>query len=232
MKLTWYGQSAFRVDLKNTSLLIDPFFTGNPAFEGDVEEISKGIEYIVLTHGHGDHVGDTVEIAKRTGATVLANFDLAQWLGSKGVENLDPANTGGTLYHDGFSVSYTNAHHSSAMMEENGVSQCLGNANGIVLQAEGEKTLYHAGDTDIFGDMALINEIYRPRIGIVPIGDRFTMNPETAALACRKFFDFDTVIPCHYASFPILVQEPDRFIKAMEGVAPVTVPQKNMAFEV
>src|SRR5690606_18081725 len=159
--------------------------------------------HILLTHGHGDHLGDTVKIARETGATVVADADLADFLQTKGVAKVDPMNSGGTTDQGAFQVSMTVAHHSSATLDENGVSHSLGHPHGLVIRAPGEKTLYHAGDTDIFSDMALIDEIYAPKIGILPIGDRFTMGGKVAAMAARRFFHFDTVIPGHYGTFPL-----------------------------
>lgn len=220
MKLTWLGHSAFRLETGKAKILIDPFFTGNPSFAGqDAKDAAYGITHILLTHGHGDHVGDTIQLAKDTGATVLANADLAAWLGSKGVSKLEMGNTGGTVGFDGFSATFTNALHSSAQITEDGVSHALGNANGLMLHFEDGPTVYHMGDTDIFSDMALIHELHEPDIGLVPIGDRFTMGGAVAALACQRFFKFRNVIPCHYGSFPIVDQTPEKFITGMEGSA-------------
>ncbi|MFC3071939.1 metal-dependent hydrolase [Shinella pollutisoli] len=218
MKITWLGHSAFRIETAKARILIDPFFTGNPAFdESTRKDAAAGLTHVLLTHGHGDHVGDTIAIARETGATVLANADLAAWLGSKGVGTVDMGNTGGTVHYDGFSVTFVNALHSSAQITEDGVSHSLGNANGLVLHVEDEPTLYHMGDTDIFSDMGLINELHQPDIGLVPIGDRFTMGGAVAALACRRFFQFSTVIPCHYGSFGIIEKTADTFLAAMDG---------------
>lgn len=218
MKITWLGHSAFRVETADAVVLIDPFLNGNPGAKGiDFKEATLGATHIALTHGHGDHVGDTIAIAKETGATVIANADLATWLGSQGVEKLDPGNTGGTLVHDGFTVTFVNALHSSAMLTDNGVSQALGNPNGLVFHFNNAPSLYHMGDTDIFSDMALINELHQPEIGIVPIGDRFTMGGAVAALACQRYFNFKTVLPCHYGSFPIIDQNAEKFVAGMEG---------------
>jgi L-ascorbate metabolism protein UlaG (beta-lactamase superfamily) len=217
MKLTWLGHSAFRVETEKAVILIDPFLTGNPgAKEVDKKAAVEGVTHIALTHGHGDHVGDTVAIAKETGATVLANYDLCQWLAGKGLQKLDPCNTGGTLHHDGFSATLVNAVHSSAHFDENGVSHSLGSAGGLVFHLDGGSSLYHMGDTDIFSDMALINELHQPQIGIVPIGDRFTMGGAVAALACRRFFNFQTIFPAHYASFGMVDQTADTFLEALE----------------
>ncbi len=219
MKITWLGHSAFRIDTARSSILIDPFFTGNPSFAGlDAKTAAKGITHILLTHGHGDHVGDTLALAKETGATVVANYDLAMWLASKGLERYSPGNCGGTIGLEGFTVTFTNALHSSAHITEDGVSHSLGSANGLMLHFDDEPTLYHMGDTDIFSDMGLINELHAPDIGIVPIGDRFTMGGAVAALACQRYFNFKTALPCHYGSFPIIDQTPEKFVAGMDGV--------------
>ncbi|WP_018181247.1 metal-dependent hydrolase [Kaistia granuli] len=225
MQLTWLGHSAFHLEIDGAVILIDPFFTGNPAFAGDTARWTRGLTHILLTHGHGDHLGDTVAIAKATGAKVVADADLADFVARKGVAKVDPMNSGGTTDQGAFRVSLTVAHHSSATLDENGVSHSLGHPHGLVIAAKGEKTLYHAGDTDIFSDMALIDEIYQPKIGILPIGDRFTMGGAVAALAARRFFHFETVIPCHYGTFPLIDATADKFVAAMQGAeTKVAVP--------
>ena len=236
MKITWLGHSAFRIETAKAKILIDPFLSYNASFAGtglSIKDAAAGVTHILLTHGHGDHVGDTVQIAKDTGAVVLANADLAAWLGSKGVEKLEMGNTGGTVSLGGFSATFTNALHSSAQLTEDGVSHSLGNANGLMLHFDNEPTLLHMGDTDIFSDMALINELHEPAVGIVPIGDRFTMGGAVAALACRRFFKFEAAIPCHYATFPIIDQTADKFVEGMRGSSTkVIVPKVGEAFEV
>lgn len=218
MKITWLGHSAFRVETAKAHLLIDPFLNGNPgARDIDFKDATKGITHIALTHGHGDHVGDTLQLAKETGATVIANFDLLMWLANKGVKKMDPMNTGGTVFHDGFSVTLVNALHSSAQITEDGVSHALGSAGGLMFHFDDAPSLLHMGDTDIFSDMALIQELHQPQIGIVPIGDRFTMGGAVAALACRRYFKFEHIMPAHYASFPMVDQTADVFLEALEG---------------
>jgi len=231
MRITWFGHSAFRVEFKGAVVLIDPFLTGNPAFEGKAEEAYAGCTHVVLTHGHDDHVGDTPAIVAAHDSQVVANFEICMWLAGQGAKNINPGNTGGTVDCGGFTVSFTQALHSSGTVRDDR-SVYLGNPLGVVLEAEGEPTLYHMGDTDIFGDMALINELYRPNVGIVPIGDRFTMGAKSAALACTRYFDFAKIIPAHYGTFPIIEQTPDEFLAEMgERASRVFVPTKGKGFE-
>jgi L-ascorbate metabolism protein UlaG (beta-lactamase superfamily) len=232
MQITWYGHSAFRLDFGGTAVLIDPFFTGNPAFVSDPREAMRGVKNVVLTHGHGDHVGDTLEIAKQNGATVTTNYDLCMWLAGKGLEKFNPMNTGGTTDLGAFTVTMVRADHSSGDIKD-GMPIYLGNPCGVIIKAKGEPTLWHLGDTDIFSDMALIAEIYQPKVAIVPIGDRFTMSPFTAAMAVKRFIKADTVIPCHYGSFPIIEPNADKFVAEMKGQATkVIVPEKGKPFTV
>ena len=232
MQVTWYGHSAFRLDFGGKAVLIDPFFTGNPGFGGDPEAAAKGVSHNLLTHGHDDHVGDSVAIAKMTGARLVANFEICMYLVGQGADSsrINPGNTGGTVDCGGFTTTFVQALHSSSFGNADGSNVYLGNPLGLVLPFPEEKTLYHMGDTDIFGDMELINELHRPAVGLVPIGDRFTMGGAVAALACRRYFKFETVIPCHYATFPMLDQSADKFVEGLQGSdTGVVVPEIGKA---
>lgn len=231
MKLTWFGHSAFRVEFGDCRVMIDPFLTGNPSFEGDAKKAWEGATHVLLTHGHSDHLGDTADICKGTGAQLVANFEIYSFLAGQGVDNANPGNHGGTVDCGGFTTSFVNAFHSSSVQQD-GQIVYLGNPAGLVVKAPGEPVLLHMGDTEIFSDMALINEIHAPEIGIVPIGDRFTMGAKTAAMACQRFYKFKTVIPCHYGTFPIIDQTADKFIAEMgpDGKK-VLVPEKGKAVE-
>jgi len=235
MKLTWYGHSAFRIETGSTKILIDPFLTGNPAWGKGWEDAADSVTHVLLTHGHNDHVGDSVAILKKTGAQLVANFELCMYLVGQGVSDktINPGNTGGTVDCGGFTTTFVQALHSSSFNNGDGSNVYLGNPLGLVLHFPEDETLYHMGDTDIFGDMALINELHEPKIGLVPIGDRFTMGGAVAALACRRFFNFETIIPCHYGSFGIIDQGTEKFVAGMEGAGgKVVVPEKGKSFEI
>lgn len=215
MKITWFGHSAFRIETGAAVILIDPFLKGNPTFEKSGllwDKAVKGVTHVALTHGHDDHIGDAAEICRSTGATLFAVFELAMHIGAQGADKLEPMNTGGTVAANDFELSLVDAHHSSS---SNGVY--LGNPCGVVIKAKDGKTLLHMGDTDVFPGMALTAQLHKPEIGIVPIGDRFTMGGRTAAFACKTYFKFNTVLPCHYGTFPIIDQTADKFVAAMQG---------------
>lgn len=223
MKITWYGHSCFRIEIPATTpkgkvdILLDPFLTGNPMAPVSMQEAARDIDHILVSHGHDDHVGDLIPVAKASGATVTANFEICSWVNSHGVEKINPMNSGGTVDLGAFKVSLTNAVHSSSKSNGDGTFAYLGNPNGIIIAAPEQPVVYYAGDTDVFSDMALIAELYEPSVGILPIGDRFTMGARSAALACRKYFKFTHVVPCHYMTFPLLDQSPEAFGAALDG---------------
>jgi L-ascorbate metabolism protein UlaG (beta-lactamase superfamily) len=214
MKITWYGHSCFRLEIGNSVVLIDPFLKGNPTFEKSGiawDEATRGVTHVALTHGHSDHVGDAAEICAKRSAPVFANFELAMYLKTKGAEKLEPMNTWGTVASTDFDVTLVNALHSSSL------DVYLGNPNGIIVRPKEGKALYHMGDTEMFAGMALIAEFHKPDIGIVPIGDRFTMGARSAAFACKKFFGFEMILPCHYGTFPgMLDPDADKFVAEMK----------------
>ncbi len=230
MKITWFGHSCFRIETGRSVLLIDPFLTGNPTFEASGIPLAtaiKGVTHVALTHGHDDHIGDAATICVKHGATLYAVFELAMHLGGKGAKKLEPMNTGGTVRGADFDLTFVDARHSSS---SNGVY--LGNPCGVVVKAREGKTLLHMGDTEVFPGMGLINELHEPDVGIVPIGDRFTMGARTAAFACQRYFKFKTIIPCHYGTFPgMLDPNADAFVAAM-APAKVTVPKVGAALSV
>jgi L-ascorbate metabolism protein UlaG (beta-lactamase superfamily) len=189
MKITWFGHSCFRLDLGSSSILIDPFLTGNATFEEagiPARQASKGVTHVALTHGHEDHLGDTMRICKETDAQLLAVHELATHIAGQGVDKIDPGNTGGTLYHADFDLTFVPAWHSASNIVD-GRPVYLGACCGLVITPHEGKTVYHMGDTAIFSDKGLINELYRPEIGFVPIGDRYTMGARTAALCLQAF---------------------------------------------
>lgn len=216
MKITWFGHSAFRLEIKGAVILIDPFISENELCPVSVEEAGEGATHILLSHGHSDHFGDTVKIAKKTGAIVVANFELGTYAEKEGVKDVKSMNPGGEIDLGPFRVAMTYAIHSSSAGED-GKPIYLGQPAGLVVMADNEPTLYHAGDTDIFADMALINEFYRPQIGCIPVGDVYTMGAKKAAFAVDRYFNFESVIPIHYATFPMLDQTPDKFLQEMKG---------------
>jgi L-ascorbate metabolism protein UlaG (beta-lactamase superfamily) len=235
MKMTWYGHSAFRIEVAGATILIDPFLLGNPSWNKGWEEPAEGVTHVLITHGHNDHVGDALAILKKSDAMLIANYEICNYLVGQGAnsEKVNPGLHGGTVDSGGFTTSFGNALHSSSWGLENGQNVYLGNPLGLVLKFPNEKSLYHMGDTDIFGNMTLIEELHKPTIGIVPIGDRLTMGGGVAALACKRFFNFETAIPCHYGLFPIIDQTADKFVAGLEGSGTkALVPEIGKPFEI
>jgi len=214
LAITWLGHSAFRLRTPGgKEVLIDPWFTGNPAFPQGARP--RTADVILITHGHSDHITDLAAMAKDTGATVVAIWEIYSWLGGKGVKNVEPMNKGGTITVKGLRITMTDARHSSGF-DDNGSIVYLGEAAGFIVKLENGQTIYVAGDTSLFGDMKLIGELYKPDIAFLPIGDRFTMGPDTAAMAAR-WLGVKQVVPMHYGTFPLLTGTPEQLEQHLEG---------------
>jgi L-ascorbate metabolism protein UlaG (beta-lactamase superfamily) len=218
LSITWLGHSTFvLVSPGGTRIVIDPWLDGNPSCPPDRKKIDAA-DLILVTHGHFDHVGDVVAVSRATGAPVVGIYDLTQWLDTKGVKHTSGMNKGGTQTIAGIAVTMVDARHSSSAVEDGRIVY-LGEPCGYVLRFENGLTAYFAGDTSIFGDMALIRELYQPSIAFLPIGDHFTMGPEQAAKAVA-LLGVKRVVPMHYGTFPILTGTPER-LRAL--VAPLGV---------
>jgi len=216
--LTWLGHAAFRIDTPGGKrIYIDPFLNGNPKCPPDELEPER-VDAIFLTHGHIDHVGDTVDLAQKFDCPVYAQVELRGWLSTQGLtESMAEAyNKGGTVEWEGVKATLTNAHHSSSAFSD-GTFVYLGEPCGIVLEVEDGFKLYFAGDTCVFGDMALIARIYEPDVAVLPIGGHFTMDPREAAVAL-ELLGVKRCVPSHYGTFPILTGTPEKLRELAPGV--------------
>jgi L-ascorbate metabolism protein UlaG (beta-lactamase superfamily) len=212
--LTWLGHSTFIIRTPGgRRLLLDPWLTTNPGCPASLRK-PHPLDAICISHGHNDHLQDAPDVARATGAPIVASVEVCGWLERKGVRNLQPMNKGGTQTVAGVRISMVDARHSSSV-DEGGATITLGDAAGYVFTFDDGLSLYYAGDTALFGDMQLIGELYRPQIACLPIGDRFTMGPEHAARACRML-GVRQVVPMHYGTWPILTGTPDRLRALVE----------------
>ncbi len=223
--LTYYGHSTWGLETRGTRILMDPFFTGN----GNAPVAAGGVQaqFILLTHAHGDHYGDTIEIAKRTGATVVSNFEIVTYCQKQGAANIHPLHIGGGHTFPFGRVKLTVAHHGSSFPD----GTYGGSPAGLLLEIEG-KRLYNAGDTALFSDMSLIGEGGLD-VALLPIGDNFTMGPEDAA-AAAKLLRARTVIPQHYNTWPLIQQDPEAFKRRVESTTDsrVAIVKPGETFEI
>ncbi len=217
MKLTWLGHSGFRIEIEDQVLLLDPWLTGNPMFDADRrQEAIRGATHVLVTHGHSDHIHDAVEIAKELDIPVAGIFDLMSfWEQKHGIATVG-FNKGGTVRLGAVAVTMVNATHSSSYHGDDGPVYA-GTESGFMISGE-DKTIYVSGDTDVMADMKVFQDLHSPEIGILCAGGHFTMDMRRAAYAAKTFFSFETVIPCHYRTFPILEQSAEVLQAALPGV--------------
>lgn len=230
MKIIWLGHGSFRIETGGLVLLVDPWLTGNPVLPEDQHDAAvSGATHILLTHVHFDHVVDVLPLAKRLKVPVIGQYDLmGLWGETEGVETTG-FNKGGTVDLGGVKVAMVPASHSSTFSTEDGL-RTGGSEVGYMLMAEG-KTVYLSGDTAIMADMEWMGDYYKPDVGILSAGGHFTMDMKQAAYAAKRYFNFKTVIPCHYKSFPILEQDANDLIEGLPGVE-VIEPEVMTAIEV
>ncbi|MBV9106426.1 MAG: metal-dependent hydrolase [Verrucomicrobia bacterium] len=228
MKFTYLGHAAGYLETASERFLFDPFLTGNPKASIRADRIDP--TYILVTHGHSDHVGDSVAISKRTGAPIITTFELSQWLEAQKAK-VESLNHGGSQDFSFGRITITIAFHSSSVTEEGGRPLYLGEPAGIVLETEG-RTIYHAGDTALFSDMRLIGDETPIDLALLPIGDRFTMGPKQAKKAV-EFLRPKHVVPIHHGTFPALTGDPHEFVKLAKGTGAeihVLQPGESMSF--
>ncbi|MBP7240833.1 metal-dependent hydrolase [Amaricoccus sp.] len=226
MKLTWLGHSGFRIEIADQVLLVDPWLKGNPMFPAEREaEAVAGATRILLSHGHGDHAGDAARLAKAYRLPVAGIPELVHILGAEGVEGID-FNKGGTIRLGAVAVTMVSATHSSSF----GSAGYAGGEAGYMIAGEG-RTIYFSGDTDVTADMGVFEALHHPEIGILCAGGHYTMDMARAAYAARTFFNFRTVIPCHYRTFPLLEQSAEALKAGLPGVE-VIEPEVMVPIEI
>jgi len=216
VKVTYLGHSAFKIiSPKGVVIYIDPFLSGNPKTPAEMKTVEKA-DLVLVTHGHGGHLGDTLAIAEKTNAKIVVIPELGRYLTKKGAKNVVGMNKGGTYTSHGIAITMVHALHSSSVTEGDQVIY-MGDPAGFVIRFENGFTLYHAGDTGIFGDMKIIGEIYKPELSLLPIGSHFTMDPREATYA-SKLLGSKYVIPMHYGTFPVLAGTVEEFLRLMKEV--------------
>jgi L-ascorbate metabolism protein UlaG (beta-lactamase superfamily) len=226
--LTWLGHASFRLDSPGGArVYVDPWLTGNPSCP-DAEKEPERVDLIALTHGHGDHVGDTVELWKRFEPPVVALVELRSWLTEQGLpaDSSRGPNKGGTAIVGGIKLTLTDAHHSSST--EDGTY--AGEPAGIVVELEDGFKLYFAGDTNAFMDMQLIGRIYEPDVAVLPIGDHYTMGPREAAVAL-ELLGVERCVPCHYGTFPLLTGTPEELRRLAPADVEILAPAPGQTIE-
>ncbi|HEY3764222.1 MAG TPA: metal-dependent hydrolase [Gaiellales bacterium] len=226
VKLTWLGHSTFLLETPGGKrVLIDPWITGNPKCPEALQDPGH-LDLIALSHGHSDHTGDAVRLAKEKGAPVIGMVELAGWVAAQGVENAVGFNKGGSHTAEGIRITLTDAHHSSSVEGADGAVVYTGEPAGLLFTLENGYKIYFAGDTCVFGDMALIGELYEPDLAMLPIGDFFTMGPFEAAKAV-ELLGVKRVLGMHYGTFPILAGTPQglRDELAKRGLSDVVVEE-------
>jgi L-ascorbate metabolism protein UlaG (beta-lactamase superfamily) len=216
IKLTWLGHATFRIETPGAkTIIVDPWVMGNPACPESEKNI-EDVDVLLCTHGHFDHIGDAVEIAKKHTPKVVGIPELCGWLGKKGVKDTAEMNKGGTQTVDDIKVTMVHADHSCGIQDGDQLVYG-GEACGYVIEFSNSVKIYHAGDTNVFGDMAIIRDLYAPEIAMLPIGDHYTMSPREAAYAVNLLKP-KTVIPMHFATFPILTGRPADLKKLVKDV--------------
>jgi len=219
VKLTWLGHSTFRIETPGgKTVIIDPWIMGNPMCP-EADKTVKKADVLLCTHGHFDHVGDAVEIIRQHNPVVVGIYELCGWLEKKGAKQIAPMNKGGTQTVGDIKVTMVHADHSCGIADGDQIVYG-GEACGYVVEFANGVKIYHAGDTAVFGDMAIIRDLYAPKIAMLPVGDRFVMSPREAAHAC-KLLKVKTVIPMHFGTFPLLTGTPGELRKLARGVSVV-----------
>ncbi|HKU27293.1 MAG TPA: metal-dependent hydrolase [Candidatus Sulfotelmatobacter sp.] len=205
VKLTWLGHATFRIETGGKTVLLDPWVMANPLCPEKEKKVKK-VDVMLCTHGHFDHIGDAVEIARQHNPTVVGIFELCSWMEKKGVKKISPMNKGGTQAVGDIRVTMVHADHSCGILDGDQIIYG-GEACGFVLEFQNGLKIYHAGDTAVFGDMQIIRDLYAPDIALLPIGDHYVMSPREAAYAC-KLLKPKAVVPMHFGTFPVLTGTP------------------------